>query len=99
MRHTETKKPAILPQVRIEPDLLKQLEAVLADGETPSAFIEGSVRRAVKHRQAQRDFDACCDASLKHFLATGQSYSSDEMLAELRKRTEARRAQLKPGGT
>lgn len=97
MRYTDAMKSAVLPQVRIEPDLRMQLEAVLAEGETLSAFVESSVRRAIEHRQALRDFDARCDASLKHFLATGQSYSSDEVLAELRQRTEARRAQLKSG--
>ncbi|ABM96910.1 YlcI/YnfO family protein [Methylibium petroleiphilum] len=87
-------KSAVLPQVRIEPELRTELESVLAEGETLSSFVESSVRRAIEHRQALRDFDARCDASLKHFLATGQSHGSDELLAELRQRTEARRAQL-----
>lgn len=87
-------KSALLPQVRIEPELRTEVEAVLADGETLSAFVETSVRRAVEHRQALREFDARCDASLKQFLATGHSFSSDDVLDELRRRTETRRAQL-----
>lgn len=87
-------KSAVIPQVRIEPALRAELEASLAEGETLSAFVESSVRKAVEHRRALRDFDARCDASLKHFLATGQSWSSEDVLAELRQRTEARRAVL-----
>jgi hypothetical protein len=40
------------------------------------------------------DFDERCDAALKHSRATGESYSTEEALAELRQRTEARRAEL-----
>lgn len=88
-------KTAAIPTIRIEPQLRADLEAVLTEGESLSAFVESSVRRAVESRQALRDFDARCDASLKHFLSTGESYSSDEVVAELRRRTDARRAELK----
>lgn len=92
-------KSAVLPQVRIEPALRANVEAVLGEGESLSAFVESAVRQAVEHRQALRDFDERCSASLKHFLATGESHSSEDVLDELRKRTAARRAQLQPGRT
>ena len=87
-------KSAVIPQVRIEPTLRADLESVLGEGETLSAFVESSVRQAVEYRRVLRDFDAHCDASMKHFLATGESYSSAEVLVELRQRTEARRNAL-----
>lgn len=87
-------KSAGLPQVRVEPALRAAVEAVLAEGETLSAFVESSVRRAVEHRLALRDFDARCDAALKHYLVTGKAFSSDEVLAKMRRRLDERRAQL-----
>lgn len=92
-------KSAVLPQVRIEPALRANVEAVLGEGESLSAFVESAVRQAVEHRQALRDFDERCSASLKHFLTTGESHSSEDVLDELRKRTAARRAQLQSGST
>lgn len=87
-------KSAVLTQVRVEPALRAAVEAVLAEGETLSAFVESSVRRAVEHRLALRDFDVRCDAALKHYLVTGNAFSSDEVLAEMRRRHDERRAQL-----
>lgn len=87
-------KSAVLPQVRVEPALRAAVEAVLAEGETLSAFVESSVRRAVEHRLALRDFDARCNAALKHYLVTGNAFSSDEVLATMRRRLDERRAQL-----
>ena len=43
-------KTAIIPQVRIEPQLRADLDAVLRDGETLSEFVESTVRGAVEHR-------------------------------------------------
>lgn len=59
---------------------------MLAEGETLSAFVGSAVRRAVEHRLAMRDFDARCDAALKHYLVTGKAFSSDKVLSELRRR-------------
>lgn len=87
-------KSAVLPRVRVEPALRAAVEAVLAEGETLSAFVESSVRRAVEHRLALRDFDARCNAALKHYLVTGNAFSSDEVLATMRRRLDERRAQL-----
>lgn len=87
-------KSAVLPQVRVEPALRAAVEAVLAEGETLSAFVESSVRRAVEHRLALRDFDARCNAALKHYLVTGNAFSSDEVLGTMRRRLDERRAQL-----
>jgi hypothetical protein len=92
-------KSAVLPQVRIEPALLADLADVLVEGETVSAFVESSVRRAVELRHARRNFDVRCGAALNDFLATGLSHGSDTVLAELRQRTEARCTQLQSRST
>ena len=39
-------KTATIPSVRVEPDFRAEVEAVLADGETLSEFVEASVRVA-----------------------------------------------------
>lgn len=89
-------KSAILPQVRVEPELRTALEAVLHEGETLSEFVEATVRKAVEYRQVQAAFDARAQASLEEYQRTGESYSVDEVLGRLRRKTEARRAELKP---
>jgi len=87
-------KSAALPQVRVEPALRAAVEAVLTEGETLSAFVESAVRRAVEHPLALRDFDARCDAALKHYLVTGNAFPGDEVLAKMRRALDERRAQL-----
>lgn len=41
-----------------------------------------------------RDFDARCKAALVNHIAGGESFSSREVVAELRRRTEVPRAQV-----
>lgn len=87
-------RTALLPQVRVEPQLRADLEAVLREGETLSEFVEASVRRAVEFRRVQADFYARGEAASQEYQRTGESYSVDEVLAELRTMTAARRQQL-----
>ena len=49
-------KSAVIPQVRVEPELRAELEAVLHQGETLSEFVEASVRKAVEFRRVQTRF-------------------------------------------
>ena len=51
-------KTAILPQVRVEPQLRADLESVLREGETLSEFVETTVRSAVEHRRVQKECPA-----------------------------------------
>jgi len=71
-----------------------ELEDVLTDGESLSSFVESSVRRAVETRRVLRGFDARCKAALANHVARGESFSSGEVIAELRRRTEDRRTQM-----
>lgn len=83
-----------LPQVRVEPQLRADLEAVLREGETLSDFLEATVRQAVDHRRMQAEFDARADGAWSRFQQTGAAVRASEVLAEMRERLEARRREL-----
>jgi len=87
-------KSAVIPQVRVEPDLRAELEAVLQDGETLSGFVESSVRSAVAFRRVQTRFHARGEASWAHYQDTGESLSAAEVLLKLQAKLDARRKQL-----
>lgn len=87
-------KSAVLPQVRVEPELRAELEAALRPGETLSEFVEASVRGALEYRRVQDEFHARGDAAWRAYQRTGISHSADEVMAELRTMTAARRRQL-----
>jgi predicted transcriptional regulator len=87
-------KSAVIPQVRVEPTLRAELDAVLAENETLSEFVEEAVRRAVEHRRVQTDFLARGEAAWQSFRATGQAATADEVLATLQAKLDKRRAKL-----
>ena len=90
-------KTAALPSIRVEPQLRADLEAVLAEGESLSSFVESSVRKAVEYRRVQADFHARGQASWEEFQRTGVSYSVDEVVAKLQAKVDAKRKQLAGG--
>jgi hypothetical protein len=49
-------KSALIPQLRVEPELRAELEVVLQQGETLSEFIESSVGSTVEFRRMQTRF-------------------------------------------
>ena len=87
-------KSAIIPQVRVEPALRAELEAVLLEGETLSGFVEATVRSAVAFRRVQTRFHERGQAAWEHHLATGESVSVDEVLDKLQAKLDAKRKQL-----
>jgi hypothetical protein len=46
-------KTTTIPSIRVEPDFRAEVEAVLADGETLSQFVEASVRATVERRRSR----------------------------------------------
>ena len=88
-------KTAVIPQVRVEPKLRADLDAVLLPGETLTDFVEASVRRAVEFRRVQTDFAARCEASLAAYERTGVSLPSDHVLSKLEAKVAARVEQLR----
>ncbi|MGC3986566.1 MAG: YlcI/YnfO family protein [Pseudorhodoferax sp.] len=87
-------KTAVIPQVRVDPGLRAQLEAVLGPDETLSEFVEASVRRAVEVRQAQTDFLARGQVAWENFQRTGEALPAERVLGKLQARLDARRKQL-----
>ena len=87
-------KSAVIPQVRVEPELRAELEAVLKGGETLSEFVESSVRSAVAFRRVQTLFHARGQAAWDHYQDTGESLSGAEVLANLQAKLDAKRKQL-----
>jgi len=87
-------KSAVIPQVRVEPELRAELEAVLQEGETLSEFVEASVRNAVAFRRVQTRFHERGQAAWEHYQAAGESVSTEEVLGKLQAKLDARRKQL-----
>jgi hypothetical protein len=95
MKHNLTmSKTAILPQVRVDPELRAQAEAALLPGEKLSDLVETAVRRVLEHRAVRQTFEAHSRDSLEHFRATGEAHSTADVLGELRRCTQARREEL-----
>lgn len=88
-------KTAVIPQVRVEPELRADLDSVLLPGETLTEFVEASVRRAVEFCRVQTDFAARYDASLAADELTGVSIPSDTVLSKLETKIAARVKQLR----
>ena len=88
-------KSAVIPQVRVEPALRAELEAVLLEGETLSEFVEASVRSAVAFRRVQTRFHERGQAAWEHHLVTGESVSAEEVLDRLQAKLDAKRKQLR----
>src|SRR5690348_2801005 len=63
MHYTGDMKTAVIPQVRVEPELRAQLDNILDKNETLSDFVEEAVRRAVEHRRVLVAFHARGEAA------------------------------------
>ena len=74
-------KTATIPSVRVEPDFRAEVEAVLADGETLSEFVEASVRASVERRRIQAEFIARGLRSRDEARRTGEYVDADVVLA------------------
>ena len=95
MHYTSSMKTAVIPQVRVEPELRADLDAALLPGETLTEFVETSVRRAIEFRRVQTDFASRCNASLAAYERTGISIPSDVVLSKLEAKVAARAKQLR----
>ena len=87
-------KSAVIPQVRVEPGLRAELEAVLHEDETLSEFVEACVRSAVAFRRVQTRFHERGQAAWEHYQATNESLSTADVLAKLQAKLDAKRKQL-----
>jgi hypothetical protein len=88
-------KTATIPSVRVEPDFRAEVEALLAEGETLSEFVEASVRAGVERRRMQVEFIARGLRSRDEARRTGASVDADAALEGLQRQLDAARSQLK----
>ena len=88
-------KSAILPQVRVEPQLRADVEAVLHEGETLSDFVESTVRQAVEYRRMQAEWNARAQAAWLRFQQTGAAVPASDVVGEMRERLASRRRELR----
>jgi predicted transcriptional regulator len=74
-------KSATIPSIRVEPDLREQMEQVLGDGESLSAFVEASVRDSVRRRLEQTEFVRRGLQSLANAAARSERAGADPAAA------------------
>jgi hypothetical protein len=76
-------KSATIPSIRVEPELRRQAEDVLAEGESLSEFVEASVRDSIRRRRTQAEFIARGIASLDEAKKDGVYVQSGVVLEKL----------------
>ncbi len=93
-QYTARMKTAVIPQIRVEPELRAELESVLKQGETLTDFVEATVRSAIAFRRVQTAFHARAQAASEAYHQTGVSVPVETVLARLQSRLDARRKKL-----
>ncbi|MGQ0596306.1 YlcI/YnfO family protein [Aquabacterium sp.] len=87
-------KTAVIPQIRVEPELRADLESVLKRGETLTEFVEATVRNAIAYRRMQTEFHARAQAASEQYHHTGVSVPVDAVLDRLQAKLDAKRKKL-----
>ena len=92
--YTWIMKSALIPQVRVEPELRAELEATLREGESLSEFVEAAVRDAAKRRRTEAEFIARGLVAGDEARRTGVYHSIEELDAQLTGKLEAARRRI-----
>jgi hypothetical protein len=87
-------KTAVIPQIRVEPELRAELEAVLEQGETLTDFVETSVRSAIAFRRVQTNFHARAQAAAQEYHRSGVAVPVEAVLDRLQSKLNAKRKKL-----
>jgi hypothetical protein len=87
-------KTAVIPQIRVEPELRADLESVLKRGEMLTEFVEATVRNAIAYRRMQTEFHARAQAASEQYHHTGVSVPVDAVLDRLQAKLDAKRKKL-----
>jgi ribosome-associated translation inhibitor RaiA len=87
-------KTAVIPQIRVEPELRAELESVLKEGETLTGFVEVTVRNAIAFRRVQTTFHERAQAASAEYHRTGVSAPVDAVLDKLQSKLNAKRKRL-----
>lgn len=76
-------KTTTIPPLRVSPELRKQAEAVLEDGETLSGFVLDALNRNIEHRRARQEFISRGLTSAARAKKSGKYVSADVVLKKL----------------
>jgi hypothetical protein len=87
-------KSAVIPQIRVEPELRAELESVLRQGETLTDFAEATVRKAIAFRRVQTAFHARAQAASEAYHQRGVSVPVETVLERLQSKLDTRRKKL-----
>jgi len=79
-------KTTTIPPLRVSPELRKQAESVLADGETLSGFVLDALTRSIENRKARQEFIARGLESAAQAKKSGRYVSADRVIAKLARR-------------
>lgn len=77
-------KTATIPSLRVAPELRDAAERVLENGETLSSFVEQSLKDKIQQRLTQQAFLERGLASRDEAKKTGEYYSADSVLHDLK---------------
>jgi predicted transcriptional regulator len=91
-------KTTTIPSIRVEPDFRAEVEAVLAEGETLSQFVEASVRASVERRRMQAEFIARGLRSRDVARRTGVYVDADEVIDGLQRKLDVAHSRLAKKG-
>jgi len=84
-------KTATIPPLRVTPELRRDAESVLREGESLSSFSEEALRKQVERRKMQKAFIARGLGSSEVAKSTGQYASKDEVMDSLHSILDASR--------
>lgn len=98
LRYTHAMKTTTIPSIRVEPDFRAEVEAVLAEGETLTQFVEASVRASVERRRMQAEFIARGLRSRDETRRTGDYVDADVVIDGLQRKLDAARTRLAKKG-
>jgi hypothetical protein len=94
MRYNRLMKTASIPSVRVEAKFRAEVEAVLAEGESLSEFVEASVRASVERRRTQSEFIARGLRSRDEARRTQQYVDADTVIDSLQRKLDSARARI-----
>ena len=76
-------KTTTIPSLRVSPDLRKQAEEVLEQGETLSGFMLDALIRSIEYRKCRQAFIARGLSSAAQAQKTGKYVSADKVIGKL----------------
>jgi predicted transcriptional regulator len=79
-------KTTTIPSLRVSPELRKQAEEVLEDGETLSGFVLDALTRSIEFRKSRQEFIARGMSSAARAKKSGKYISAEKVIDKLTSR-------------